>query len=103
MRIPEIVPVIIIMMAAIIGLILACWHNVRVLRRRFSRWQSNLSVLFIFSFGHGRASPEKISLWTDLGFSEAEARMIICRQVTCMLATFLGVVVGCALSILFVR
>jgi hypothetical protein len=102
-RAAEIVPIIIIMATAITGMILALWHNVRVLRRRFSHWQSNLSVLFIFSIGNGSADPAKIALWTNVGFSGAEAKMIIRRQVMCLLATVMGVVVGCVLSMLFVR
>jgi hypothetical protein len=87
----------------LIGIIVTFWYNVRVLRRKLGRWRGDFTVAFIVIMGNVRASPGRIAVWTALGFSEAEARIIIRQQQICLLEIPIAAVVGCVVGTLLMR
>jgi hypothetical protein len=87
--------------ATVIGAILVLWFNIRLLRRRVRGWQSDFTPIFVFSVGS--IDPRKVTLWTDRGFSETDAQIIVRQQLMCLLELPIGFLIGCALSLAFVR
>jgi hypothetical protein len=78
----------------LIGVILVIGLNVRLLRRKLPAWRSDLIPGFIVTIGNGRAGLPRIALWTGVGFSEAEARIIVHHQMMCILEMPIGFFVG---------
>jgi hypothetical protein len=81
--------------ATLVGVTLVLWFNIRQLRQKVRGWRSDLIPLFIFSIGS--ISPRKVTLWTNRGYTEAEARIIVRRQLICLLEFPIGFIVGIAL------
>ena len=89
--------------ATFVGITLVLWFNIRLLRRKVSGWRNDLIPIFIMAIGNGRASPARVALWTGMGFSEVDARIIIQRQVMCLLEAPVGFVVGFVLLAVWYR
>ena len=89
-------PVVVGFLTALTGMILALWLNIRIVRNRLSKWTGDLAVLFIFSVGS--IDKRKRELWTERGFSEDEANMIIKQQLACLFEMPIGFVAGAILS-----
>jgi len=85
----------------IIGWILILWLNLSLLKGKVHRWRNDLVPLFVFSIGS--INPGKASLWTQQGYSQAEAQIIVRQQLLCLLELPIGFLLACILSILSVR
>ena len=94
-------PIVVGLAVTMIGLILIIWLNLSSLKGKVHTWRNDLVPLFIFSIGSVR--PGKASLWTQQGYSEAEARVIVRQQLFCLLEFPIAFLVACVLSILSVR
>jgi hypothetical protein len=95
-------PVVVLLFTALLGAFLSIWLNLRILRRKTQKWKGgNLVALFVFSLGSFRTKQSE--LWTQQGFTDDEARMILRQQLFCLFELPVGFVVGCVLSILLVR
>jgi hypothetical protein len=87
--------------ATVGGWVLLIWLNLSFLKRKVERWRNDLAPLFIFSIGNVRRG--KASIWTQQGYSQAEARIIVHQQLFCLLGFPIAFVVACVLSILLAQ
>lgn len=95
-------PVVVLLLAALSGGILTIWINIRILKKKVRRWTGgDLAALFVFSLGS--FDQRRKELWTQRGFSEDEAKMILKRQSVCLFEMPIGFVVGCILSVFLSR
>jgi hypothetical protein len=84
-----------------LGWILIIWLNLSSLKGKVHKWRSDLVPLFIFSIGSVR--PGKASLWTQQGYSQTEAQIIVRQQLLYLLEFPIAFLVACVLSTLSVR
>src|SRR5689334_19040817 len=81
--------VLIVLLASLSSIIIVIWMNIRFVMGLVRRWDSNATVLFIFSLGQfGQRQKER---WKDLvGCNDNEANIIIKYQLLCLLECPLG-------------
>jgi uncharacterized membrane protein YfcA len=90
-------PVLVLLITALIGVILAIWVNVRILREKITKWTGG-DLLILFAFSLGSFDGKQKELWMGRGFSEDEAKTILKQQNICLFEMPIGFVIGAIAS-----
>jgi hypothetical protein len=71
-------------LSAILGVILALVLNVRIVRSKIRRWDSNSTIWFVLSIGN--FGQKQVDMWKRRGgYNDDEARIIIRYQLWCLI------------------